>query len=76
MKASKLSIGIKIYFYRNMSQGKILNFWVVLQAVFKFFWTKSFKTADFFCFTAKLDFSEHKYTFTNDNLILTTTLIR
>ena len=76
MKASKLSIGITISFLRKMSQGKMWNFWVVLKMVFEFFWTKSFKTAEIFSFTPKLDFSEHKYTFINDSLISTTTLIR
>ena len=76
MKASKLSFGITISFFRKMSQGKILNFWVVLQTVFEFFWTESFKTAEIFIFTPKLDFSEHKYTFINYSLILTNTLNR
>ena len=77
IKASKLSIGITISFFRNMSPGKILNFWVVLQTVFDFcFLTESSKTADFFCFSHKLDFSERKYTFTDDSLVFTTTLIR
>ena len=59
-----------------MPQGKILNFGVVLQTVFEFFWTKSSKTAEIFCFSPKLDFSEHKYTFIDDSLVLATTLIR
>ena len=58
-----------------MSQGNVLNFLVVLQTVFEFFWTESFKTAEIFLFTPKLDFTEHKYTFINDSLILTTPLI-
>ncbi len=59
-----------------MSQGKILNFWGVLKTVFEFFLTKTFKTAEIFLFTPQLDFSEHKYTFKNNSLILQTTLVR